>query len=458
MKYYLAIDIGASSGRHILAHIEDGKLCLEEIYRFENGYIEKNGHFYWNVDSLFENVCNGIKKCKEIGKIPETIGIDTWGVDYALLDKNDNLIDGVMAYRDSRTESIPEEVYNIISKRELFARTGIAEHNFNTIFQMYEDKKSGRINDAADMLFIPCYLNYLLTGNKMNEYTFASTTGLLDVEKRDWDLTVTDRLGLPRCLFGELHQPGETVGQLKPEIAGFDAKVVLVASHDTASAVIAVPSIDSPLYISSGTWSLFGIESDTPYTDEASESIGFSNEGGINRTIRFLQNIMGLWMIQSIRRELNKKYSFQELMELAENSTYEGLADVSNECFLAPKSMIEAVNTNLVENGYAQPESIGDTLRAVYYGLASAYAKATDGVEKITGRKYDTIYIIGGGSKDAYLNRLTAKFSGRRVITGVTEATAIGNLAVQLIADNTIADVKAARQLIAASFPSSVTE
>ena len=454
MKYYLAIDIGASSGRHILGHIEDGKLCLEEIYRFENGYVERNGHFYWDTDSLFGNVCAGIKKCKEIGKIPETVGIDTWGVDYALLDKNGELIDGVMAYRDSRTLAVMDEVYSIVSKREMYERTGMAENSFNTVFQLYEDKKSGRIASAESMLFIPCYLNYLLTGVMKNEFTFASTTGLINVKAHDWDKDIINRLGLPEKLFGKLYEPGETVGQLKPEIAGFDCRVVLPACHDTGSAVVAVPDPDgAPLYISSGTWSLFGIESKLPYTDESSERKGFTNEGGVNGTVRFLQNIMGLWMIQSVKRELKGKYNYQQLMELAENSKYEGYADVSDERFLAPASMINAINSQLTERGFDAPSNIADTVRAIYVGLAKAYANAADGIESITGNKYDTIYIVGGGSKDAYLNELTAKYSARRIVTGVTEATAIGNLAVQLIADGELSDVKAARRLIADSFP-----
>ena len=454
MKYYLAIDIGASSGRHILGHIENGKLCLEEIYRFDNGYIEKNGHFYWDTESLFKNVCEGIKKCKEIGKIPETLAIDTWGVDYALLDANGNIIDGVIAYRDSRTLAIMDEVYSIVSKREQYDRTGMAENSFNTVFQLYEDKKSGRIASAESILFIPCYLNYLLTGVMKNEYTFASTTGLINVKTRDWDKDIINRLGLPEKLFGKLEEPGTEVGHIKPEIAGFDCKVILPPCHDTASAVVAVPDPDgAPLYISSGTWSLFGIESKVPYTDEYAEKQGFTNEGGVNGTIRFLQNIMGLWMIQSVKRELKGKYNYQQLMEIAQNSKYEGIADVADERFLAPESMINAINGQLVELGFGAPADIADTVRAIYHGLAKAYAKAADGIENITGNKYDTIYIVGGGSKDAYLNELTAKYSGRRVVTGVTEATAIGNLAVQLIAGGEIADTRAARQLIANSFP-----
>ena len=455
MKYYLAIDIGASSGRHILCHTENGKLQLEEIYRFDNGFIERDGHFYWDVDSLFFNIREGIKKCSEINKIPVSIGIDTWGVDYALLDENDKLIDGVFAYRDSRTETALDKVYGIVPKTELFSITGTAENNFNTIFQLYCDKESGKLDRAATMLFIPDYLNYLLTGEKRQEYTFASTTGLLDAKSRDWSEELLDRLGYPKKLFGKLSQPGETVGNLTEDVkayVGFDSKVILTASHDTASAVIAVPANDSPLYISSGTWSLFGIEAAEPLLTEEALASGFSNEGGIYRTIRLLQNIMGLWMIQSIKRENKGKYGYQDLMLMAMESNYDGIYDANDSRLLAPKSMMAAISECLVEKGFSAPNGVADTVRAAYRSLAASYAKAADSIERMTGNKYDTIYIVGGGSKDEFLNKLTAEFSGRNVVTGVTEATAIGNLAVQLIADGEVATLRDARAMIANSF------
>ncbi len=455
MKYYLAIDIGASSGRHILCHLENGKLCLEEVYRFDNGFIERDGHFFWDTDSLFFNVREGIKKCAELGKLPSSVGIDTWGVDYALLDKNGELIDGVFAYRDSRTEAAVGKVYDIIPRSELFSITGIAENSFNTVFQLYCDKESGRLEKAEKLLFIPDYLNYLLTGECRQEYTFASTTGMLDAKARTWSSEVISRLGYPEKLFSELSQPGEVVGSFTDavrEYVGFDAKVILTASHDTASAVIAVPANDSPLYISSGTWSLFGIEAKEPELTEEALETGFSNEGGIYRTIRLLQNIMGLWMIQSIKREYKGQYGYQELMLMAMDSKYDGIYDASDQRLLAPKSMMAAISECLVEKGYSAPSGLADTVRAAYRSLAASYAKAADNIERMTGNKYDTIYIVGGGSKDEFLNKLTAEFSGRSVVTGVTEATAIGNLAVQLIADGQVVGLTEARALIAGSF------
>ena len=455
MKYYLAIDIGASSGRHILCHLENGKLCLEEIYRFDNGFIERDGHFYWDTEALFYNVREGIKKCSEIGKLPVSVGIDTWGVDYALLDGEGKMIDGMFAYRDARTETALDKVYSVIPKPELFSVAGTAENNFNTVFQLWCDKESGKLDRAEKLLFVPDYLNYLLTGEMRQEYTFASTTGLLDAKTRDWSDEILTKLGYPKKLFGKLSQPGETVGNFSEDVkayVGFDAKVVLSASHDTASAVIAVPANNAPLYISSGTWSLFGIEAAEPLLTDEALDCGFSNEGGIYRTIRLLQNIMGLWMIQSIKRENKGKYGYQDLMLMAMESKYDGIYDANDSRLLAPKSMMAAISECLTDKGFEAPADVADTVRAAYRSLAASYAKAADSIERMTGNKYDTIYIVGGGSKDEFLNKLTAEFSGRNVVTGVTEATAIGNLAVQLIADGEVATLRDARAMIANSF------
>lgn len=432
MKYFLAIDIGASSGRHILGYRDGkGEVVLREIYRFENGAERRGERLYWNTEKLFSRVCEGIAKCREIGIIPESIGIDTWGVDYALLDKNGKIIDGVISYRDDRTLGIPEEVYGIVPKRELYRRTGIAEHTFNTIFQLYEDKKSGRLASAEKMLFVPCYLNYLLTGNAVNEYTFASTTGLLDAKTRDWDRELIGLLGLPQKLFDRLGQPGSVVGMLDPSIAGFTCPVVLPACHDTASAVAAVPE-GKRLWISSGTWSLIGIESDSPCTTEEAESAGFTNEGGLDGRIRFLKNIMGLWIIQSVKRELKGQYNYEQLMKFAESSFYEGYLRVDDDRLLSPASMTEAIKSSLADSGQPAPQDIGDLMKAVYRGLAASYAEAADSIERITGERFDTIAIIGGGSRDRYLNRLTGELSHRRVVTGSPEATALGNILVQM--------------------------
>ncbi len=434
MKYYLAIDIGASSGRHILGYKENGRVCLREIYRFDNYVTDKNGRLCWDIARLYGNVCEGLKKCAELDIVPSSVGIDTWGVDYALLDKNGGIIDDIVSYRDMRTVKVMDEVYSIVPKHELYFRTGIAEHPFNTVFQLYEDKLSGRLDGAESMLFVPCYLNYLLTGNAVNEYTFASTTGLLDVKTRDWDLELIDRLGLPRRLFGTLGHPGDTVGMLKREIAGFSCPVVLPACHDTASAVAAVPD-GSRLWISSGTWSLIGVEAESPYLTLDAEAAGFTNEGGLDGKLRFLRNIMGLWIVQSIKKELGGEYTYERLMELADMSDYCGMLRVDDDRLLSPQSMIDAVAAVLRESKQPELESVGAMMKAVYRGLAASYADAIKAIEGITGEHFDTVAVIGGGSRDRYLNRLTQEYSGRSVTVGSPEATALGNILVQMRSD-----------------------
>ena len=347
MKYYLAIDIGASSGRHILSYVEDGKLKLEEVYRFENGMEEKDGHLTWNYKKLFRNILDGLKECKKLGKIPSSVGIDTWGVDYALLDKNDEVIGDVFAYRDSRTEEPIKKLHSIIPFEKLYERTGSQFQIYNTIYQLFTDKLSGKLDKAERFLMMPDFFGFLLTGVKKNEFTNASTTGLLSAKTREWDMETVRELGLPEKLFKELSQPATLVGEVKPEIAeeiGYTTKIVLTATHDTASAVMAVPETGCPLYISSGTWSLLGIESPVAIATKEALDANFTNEGGYNRSTRFLKNIMGLWMIQSVRREHEKKYSWGDYVVMAKAvKDFDSIVDVNDQRFLAPQSMIEAI-------------------------------------------------------------------------------------------------------------------
>ena len=461
MKYYLAIDIGASSGRHMLAHLEDGKIVLEEVYRFKNFLDERNGHLCWSLDRLFNEIKNGIKKCKEIGKIPSSMGIDTWGVDYVLLDKDNNILGDSFAYRDSRTEGIPEMIYeNIISKEELYSRTGIQEQPYNTIFQLMSVKEQTPelLEKAETFLMLPCYFNFLLSGVKMNEYTLASTTGLLNAEKKTWDTEVIDKLGLPAKLFDELYLPKTKVGSFTPEIVnevGFECDIILPGTHDTASAVLSVPMVNSEgVYISSGTWSLMGVESLTPICTQESSDEGLSNEGGIDYHFRYLKNIMGLWIIQSIKRELNDEYSFNDLERMArEASAFTSEIDVNDMRFLAPKSMIEAIKSYCADTNQQVPETIGEIMQCAYVSLAKCYDISIKSIEKIQGKTYDCIRIVGGGCQDGYLNELTAKATGKTVYAGPIEATALGNIAAQLMSDGTVDDIEAARDLIRNSFP-----
>ncbi len=456
MKYYLSIDIGASSGRHILSSVQDGKLVLEEVYRFENGMTEKDGHLVWEYEKLFSNIIAGLKECKKLGKIPVSVGIDTWGVDYALIDADGKVIGDVYAYRDGRTEEPIKKVHEIIPFETLYKRTGSQFQIYNTIYQLYTDKLSGKLDKAERFLMMPDFFNYLLTGVMKNEFTNASTTGLMSAKTGDWDMETVKELDLPEKLFKELSDPATFVGNLKPEIAkeiGYDLKVVLPATHDTASAVMAVPEIGQPLYISSGTWSLLGIESPVAISTEEALKENFTNEGGYGRSTRFLKNIMGLWMIQCVRREYNKKYSWGDFVTLSkEVKDFNSIVDVNDNSFLAPASMIEAIKDYCRKTGQKVPETPGEIALCVYDSLAVCYKRAVETVERVTGYKFDTIHIVGGGCQNAYLNELTAKRTGRRVVAGPVEATAIGNALSQLLYDGAVKNINEAKELVKVSF------
>jgi rhamnulokinase len=459
MEYVLAVDIGASSGRHILGHLENGRLILEEVYRFENGMEKKNGHLCWNTARLFSEIKAGLAKCREAGKIPSSMGIDTWAVDYVLLDEKNAVLGETYGYRDSRTAGMDEEVFRIIPETELYARTGIQKQPFNTIYQLMSDKVRHPeiLAEAKTMLMIPDYFHFLLTGVKKSEYTNASTTQLVSVKTGDWDHELIGRLGFPDGIFLPLSMPGTEVGMLKKEIAdevGFTCRVVLPATHDTGSAVMAVPSqSDDTLYISSGTWSLMGVETKKAIVNETGRRANFTNEGGYGRRTRFLRNIMGLWMIQSVRHELGDAYSFAQLCEMAEaEKDFPSRVDVNGSAFLAPACMQEAIRNYCAGRGEALPETIGQTAAVIYQSLADSYAETVAEIEALTGRHYADIHIVGGGSNAEYLNRLTAERSGRRVLAGPAEATAIGNLLAQLIADGELKDLKDGRRCVSDSF------
>lgn len=460
--YYLAIDFGASSGRHILGHIEDGKMLLEEVYRFDNNVVERNGHLCWEYDRLFGEVLNGLRRCRELGKIPTYMGIDTWGVDFVLLDGQDKVIGDTVAYRDSRTEGMEKLVYEKVPAEELYRRTGIVYQPFNSLFQMMalREQAPEQLEAARTILFVPAYFNFLLTGQKCNEYTMASTSQMVDAETRNWDYELLGKLCLPGEICDRLRMPGELVGTFTQEVrdaVGFDCRVLLPACHDTASAVAAVPcEQESFAYISSGTWSLFGTElREAVATREALEA-GFTNEGGYEGRYRFLKNIMGLWMIQSARREWKaegKSYSFAELCEeAAKADDFPSRVRVEDNRFLAPAGMIAEVQAACRESGQPVPETVGEVSAVIYHSLADCYARALAQMESITGQHFAELCIVGGGSQADYLNELTAKATGRVVLAGPSEATAIGNLAVQMIAAGEVKDLLAARRLVKSSF------
>lgn len=432
-KYYLAIDIGASSGRHILSWRENGALVLKEIYRFQNLPTEAGGHLTWDLEALCREVVNGLKECARQGYTPVSVGIDTWAVDYVLLDQEDKPILPMYCYRDKRGAAAAQKVHQILAFDTLYAHTGIQFQPFNTIYQLYDDKCTGRLEQAADFLMLPEYLNFYLSGVKQHEYTNASSTGLLEASQKIWDMELIHSLGLPEKLFAQQPQkPPVKLGVLKPELVrelGFCCDVLLPATHDTASAIAALPQKGA--YISSGTWSLLGAELTEPITDKAAQAANFTNEGGIG-TIRFLKNIMGLWLVQCLKRELNDQHSFAELAAMARESTgFDYALDVNAQRYLAPKSVMEEICAECREKGWPVPETAGDYAHAIYQSLAHAYAAAIEELEEITGQTYDTLCIVGGGANNLYLNELTQKAIRRPVVTGASEATALGNIMLQ---------------------------
>ncbi|MBR2330333.1 MAG: rhamnulokinase [Clostridia bacterium] len=455
MRYFLAIDIGASSGRHILAHLDGDKMITEEIYRFQNApktVVDETGEkrLTWDVDRLFQEILNGLKRAKELGKTPYSVGVDTWGVDYALLDENDERIGDVYCYRDARTERTIPKVHAILPIERLYAYTGIAFASFNTVYQLMDEVDTGRMQRAKTMLNLPDYFHFRLTGVKKQEYTMATTTGMVNAKTRTWDKEIIEKLGYKKELFGELSAPGTIVGDFTKEVqaaVGYNAKVILPATHDTASAVLAAPLAGQTPYISSGTWSLLGVEQNAAHTDESARLAGYSNEGSVQGQFRLQINIMGLWMIQQVRHELDDKYGFGELADLARANPVEDEIDVNDQIFLAPESMIQAI-----DGAVGRTLSIGERAYVIFNNLAKYYAKSLYALEAVTGEQYSTLNIIGGGSKNTLLNELTEKYTGKKIITGPTEGTALGNLMMQMVGAGEIASVADGRAYIKRSF------
>ncbi len=475
-KCFASVDIGASSGRVLLGWLDGDQMRLEEAHRFANGQRRVGGHDCWDVEALADEVICGLAACKEkAGATPVSIGIDTWGVDYVLLDGEGAIVGDTVAYRDERTNGVPEQVDTLIAPEELYARTGIQRTSFNTIYQLFAHKAEHPedFERAERLLLIPDYLNWRLTGVAANEYTNASTTGLLDARSCDWDHDLLELLGVPAHLFEKPVMPGAMLGPLTPEVAarvGYESEVVLVASHDTGSAYLAVPARDdNAVYISSGTWSLIGVELPEPVTTTLGFAQNFTNEGGYQRRYRFLRNIMGLWMSQCVRRELNgvnyvegktsnvslvdHEVSFGEMVQMARDAEdFSAQVDVDDARFLAPESMIDEIVAACEEAGEPVPHTIGEVLRVIYLSLAEDYARAIRGLAAITGKTYTSINIVGGGSQDGYLNELTATACGLPVFAGPTEGTCLGNLMVQMIAAGDFTGIQDARDCIARSF------
>lgn len=462
-KKMLAIDLGASSGRGIVGAFDGQKLSLKENHRFSNDPVILGGRMYWDILRIFHEIKQSIAKTVLDGDAIRSIGIDTWGVDYALLDASGRMLANPYHYRDARTEGVVSYVGRFFAPSELYAQTGIQCMNFNTIFQLACDLRDDpkMVENASRMLNIPDLLNYFLTGNMANEYTILSTGALLDAHKRDYANELIAKVGIPQRLFGEIVQPGASVGKLLPQVQGevgrLDAEVLTVASHDTASAVIAVPTQEKEfLFISSGTWSLMGTELDAPKINAETEKYNFTNEGGVNNTIRFLKNIMGLWLIQESRRQWRregKEYSFAELEALAkEAKPFKCFIDPDHPSFVAPGDIPTRVREFCQKTGQYVPETVGEVMRCIYESLAMKYRYTAETIGKLTGISPRVIHVVGGGTKDGFLSQMTADACGIPVCAGPEEATAIGNLLVQLMAAGEAKTLSDARAIVAASF------
>ena len=418
MKYYLAIDIGASSGRHIVGWMQDGEWQTDEIYRFPNGVTELDGHLTWDIGSLTEHVIKGTDMAREKYEL-ESLAIDTWGVDYVLM-KGDEEVMPCYSYRDSRTEAVIPEVHKLFSFTRLYRHTGIQFQPFNTVYQLYADKLAGRLEGVTDFLMVPEYLLYKLCGVKSHEYTNATTGGMVNAKTGKFDPDIIEVLGLPEHLFGELTQPGAVIGEYK------GIKCVLCATHDTASAVEGIPMDSDQPYISSGTWSLLGVKSPEAITNAGSELANWSNEGGVGY-IRYQKNIMGMWIVNRLRDCLCPDRDFGEIVAEAEASRFEETVDANAKDFLAPENMKAAFDKALS----MKPQTAGDYFRCAYRSLALCYMNAVQELQHNTGKHYEEIYIVGGGAKNAFLNRLTEEASGKKVMALPIEATALGNLKIQ---------------------------
>ena len=420
MRYYLAIDIGASSGRHIVGWQENDTIQTKELYRFSNGVQEENGHLIWNVRKLFSNVVCGILEAFKAYPDIESLSIDTWGVDYVLL-KGEEEVYPVYAYRDGRTGAVIPQIHEKMSFSELYRHTGCQFQPFNTIYQLYHEKLNGRLEGVTDMLMIPEYLIWKLCGVKAREYTNATTMGMINAQTGEFDMEIVEALGYPKHLFPKLSQPGTVIGEYE------GIRCVLCATHDTGSAVEGIPMEGNQPYISSGTWSLLGVKTPKPITDRASEEANYSNEGGVGYN-RYQKNIMGMWLVNELRRDICPELPFPEIVNAAEESTCGILVDANAQEFLAPKSMKAAFD----KATGGSLHTIGDYFRCAYRSLAVSYQKAIEELGANTRKQYEKLYIVGGGAKNAFLNHLTEEATGKQVIALPIEATALGNLKIQM--------------------------
>lgn len=463
-QYFLAFDLGASSGRAILGTLSEDKLELTEIHRFVNQMQWINGHYFWNIFSLFNELKTGLRKCvKEYGIQPASIAVDTWGVDFVHLNKEGLILSLPFAYRDSRTNTSMKDLFQLIPATEVYARTGIQFMQFNSLFQLFSmvRDQSSLLDITDSILFMPDALNYLFTGIKKSEFSIASTSQMLIPGTCTWDFELIKKAGIPASILQEIVLPGTVLGTIQPELAretGSQAvPVIAVAAHDTGSAIVSVPALENNfVYLSSGTWSIMGIESSRPIVSEHTRQLNFTNEGGVEGTTRFLKNIMGMWLIQEVQRfweEEGTKYTWPQMVELARQSEpFKFLINPDDSMFLNPRDMTQAVRDYCYQTAQGTPQSHGETIRCIYDSLALKYRFTLEQIREVSDQPIEVIHIIGGGANNDFLNQLTADATGLTVIAGPTEATAIGNIMMQAKAMGFVNSLTEIRLIVANSF------
>lgn len=457
-KVYLAADFGGGSGRVIAGWLQDGKLVMEEVHRFGNRQVRLGNHVHWDFPALFEDMKVGLKKAAAKGYEVESIGVDTWGVDFGLIDRDGQLIGNPVCYRDARTAGMTGKLFETLSPTEHYATTGIQVMEINTLAQLLSIKGTAQLESAEHLLFMPDLFSYFLTGKANNEYCIASTSELLDAKGREWSWETIEALGLPKKIFGEIVMPGSVRGSLRDDIAEETGlgqiKVIAVGSHDTASAVAAVPAIEGDgamAFLSSGTWSLLGFELPEPILTEEARKAEFTNEGGVGGRIRFLQNITGLWIMQRLMaewKERGEEQSFGVILPAAEKAQISSIIPVADAAFMNPASMEKAICDYCAQSGQQVPQTKAEMVRCLLTSLATKYKEAIDGVKDILPEMPKRLHIIGGGSQNDLLNQFTANALGIPVWAGPVEATAMGNILVQAMASGEVADMSELREVV----------
>ena len=470
----LAVDIGASSGRHVAGLFDGQRLRLEEVHRFDNGAVPAAGHLYWDLLQQWTNIRNGLRAAAgKYGNRLVSVGVDTWGVDFAMLDRNDELLGNPVTYRDHRADGMLEQAFALVSKADIFQHSGVQFMQINTLYQLLSMKlaKSPQLDAAESFLMMPDLFHWLLTGEKANEFTDASTSQFLDPRTQDWSRPLLEKLGIPTRMLKTVVQPGTKLGKLRPQLAAElnlpKIEVVLPGTHDTASAVMAVPAASSSIlqpgatpdwcYISSGTWSLMGVELPQPVVNERCLALNFTNEGGVGNTIRLLKNISGLWLVQECRRIWNnagKNLAWEDLTRMsAAAKPLAFLINPDDAVFLSPDNMPEAIREFCRRAGQGAPADEGAIVRCALESLALAYRRVLGSLEELIDGRINTIHIVGGGTQNRQLCQAAADACQRRVVAGPVEATAIGNLMMQAVAAGYVADIAQAREIVRRSFP-----